>query len=249
MGQHDEHSEVYLRIMTRRRRRKIRKRIALITAGVLTITAVCCGFDIETAGPDVETPPATEAENQTETETETETESKSSVSLESLDLTTKVITILVEAQPEVQPEVQPTEPETQPETQPEVQPTRLWTDKEAYLLARLAMAEAESEDTESKALVIRTVLNRVHSGYFPDSIEKVIFQKNQFTPIHNGRWDRVHPNDDCWAALALVESGWDESQGALYFAVTTDKPTWHNTALKKLFEHGVMTFYTEEVAR
>lgn len=234
MGQHDEHSEVYLRIMTRRRRRKIRKRIALITAGVLTITAVCCGFDIEKAGPDVETPPATEAEKQTETE------SKSSVSLESLDLTTKVITILVEAQPEVQPEVQPTEPEAQP--------TRLWTDKEAYLLARLAMAEAESEDTESKALVIRTVLNRVHSGYFPDSIEKVIFQKNQFTPIHNGRWDRVHPNDDCWAALALVESGWDESQGALYFAVTTDKPTWHNTALKKLFEHGVMTFYTEEVS-
>lgn len=242
MRQYDEeeHSEVYLRIMTRRRRRKIRKRIALITAGVLTITAVCCGFDIEKAGPDVETPPATEAEKQTETETE----SKSSVSLEFLDLTTKVITILVEAQPEVQP----TEPETQPETQPEVQPTRLWTDKEAYLLARLAMAEAESEDTESKALVIRTVLNRVHSGYFPDSIEKVIFQKNQFTPIHNGRWDRVHPNDDCWAALALVESGWDESQGALYFAVTTDKPTWHNTALKKLFEHGVMTFYTE-VAR
>ena len=241
MGQHDEHSEVYLRIMTRRRRRKIRKRIALITAGVLTITAVCCGFDIETAGPDVETPPATEAEKQTETETE----SKSSVSLESLDLTTKVITILVEAQPE--PEIVQPEPEVQPEVQP-VHTERLWTDKEAYLLARLAMAEAESEDTESKALVIRTVLNRVQSDYFPDTIEEVIFQKNQFTPIHNGRWDRVHPNDDCWAALALVESGWDESQGALYFAVTTDKPTWHNTALKKLFEHGVMTFYTEEVS-
>ena len=236
MGQHDEHSEVYLRIMTRRRRRKIRKRIALITAGVLTITAVCCGFDIEKAGPDVETPPATEAENQTETETE----SKSSVSLESLDLTTKVITILVEAQPEVQP--------TEPEAQPEVQPTRLWTDKEAYLLARLAMAEAESEDTESKALVIRTVLNRVESdnAYFPDTVSEVIFQKDAFTPTRNGRFDKVEPNEDCYAALELIKDGWDESHGALYFERTTKAETWHSRNLEKLFVHGNHTFYTEE---
>lgn len=240
MRQHEEeHSEVYLRIMSRRRRRAIRKKIALISTGVLIITSIFCGFDHKD---DID--PETEAKQETEANIEADTVEKTqpTVPMESLDLTSKVITILVEAQPE--PEIVQPEPEVQPEVQP-VHTERLWTDKEAYLLARLAMAEAESEDTESKALVIRTVLNRVQSDYFPDTIEEVIFQKNQFTPIHNGRWNRVHPNDDCWAALALVESGWDESQGALYFCVTTDKATWHNTALKKLFEHGVMTFYTE----
>lgn len=226
----EEHSEVYLRIMKRRRRRALRRKaiLAVFAAGTITTVAVC-GF----SNKEMEAV-------QLETAAETQAETMAAVPLDSLDLTTKVITILVEVQPETeiaQPEVQPTQPE------------RLWTDKEAYLLARLAMAEAESEDTESKALVIRTVLNRVQYPYFPDTIEEVIFQNNQFTPIKDGRWDSVEPDDDCWAALALVESGWDESQGALYFEVTTDEDTWHNTHLVKLFEHGAMTFYTEVSAK
>ena len=57
-----------------------------------------------------------------------------------------------------------------------------------YLLARIAMAEAEGEYTETKALVILTVLNRVRSGTFPDTVKEVIFQDKQFTPVSNGRW-------------------------------------------------------------
>ena len=44
-----------------------------------------------------------------------------------------------------------------------------WYHKDAYLLAKIAMAEAEGEDTVGKALVIRTVLNRVESDKFPES--------------------------------------------------------------------------------
>lgn len=225
----EEHSEVFIRVMKRHKRRAIRRKVSLaaITAGAVAVMVFCGCSDKGVA------------EAQTAPETQAETEAPAAT-LEALDLGTKVITILVEVQPETeiaQPEVQPTQPE------------RLWTDKEAYLLARLAMAEAESEDTESKALVIRTVLNRVQYPYFPDTIEEVIFQNNQFTPIKDGRWDSVEPDDDCWAALALVESGWDESQGALYFEVTTDEDTWHNTHLVKLFEHGAMTFYTEVSAK
>ena len=43
--------------------------------------------------------------------------------------------------------------------------------EESYLLTKIAMAEAEGEDTEGKALVIMVVLNRVWSDKFPDSIE------------------------------------------------------------------------------
>ena len=44
-----------------------------------------------------------------------------------------------------------------------------WDAEDAYMLAKIAMAEAESEDTEGKALVILVVLNRVWSEEFPDS--------------------------------------------------------------------------------
>lgn len=46
------------------------------------------------------------------------------------------------------------------------------------LLAKIAMAEAESEPIEGKALVMLVVLNRVQSEDFPDTIEEVIFQEN-----------------------------------------------------------------------
>ena len=115
-----------------------------------------------------------------------------------------------------------------------------------YMLLKIAMAEAEGEDTIGKALVIRTVLNRVQSDNFPDTIKDVIFQENQFTPIRNGRYDKVTPNDDCYIALEMVEDGWDESEGALYFERNTNKETWHSKNLTKLFTHGNHTFYSEK---
>lgn len=121
------------------------------------------------------------------------------------------------------------------------------SDSDAYLLAKIAMAEAEGEDTLGKALVIRTILNRVESdnAYFPDTVSEVIFQKDAFTPVRNGRFEKVEPNEDCYAALELIKKGWDESQGALYFERTTKAETWHSRNLEKLFVHGNHTFYTE----
>lgn len=121
------------------------------------------------------------------------------------------------------------------------------SDSDAYLLAKIAMAEAEGEDTLGKALVIRTILNRVESdnAYFPDTVSEVIFQKDAFTPTRNGRFEKVEPNEDCYAALELVKEGWDDSQGALYFERTTKAETWHSRNLVKLFTHGNHTFYTE----
>ena len=121
-----------------------------------------------------------------------------------------------------------------------------WNEAEWYMLAKIAMAEAEGEDTKGKALVIRTVLNRVNSESFPNTIKEVIYQENQFTPIRNGRYDKVEPDDDCYKALEMVEDGWDESEGALYFERSTNKKTWHMKNLKKLFTYGKHTFYTEK---
>lgn len=124
--------------------------------------------------------------------------------------------------------------------------SRDWDADESYLLAKLAMAEAEGEDTEGKALVILVVLNRVWSDEFPDSISKVIYQNNQFSPVSNGRFDSVEPNADCYKALEMVRiDGWDESQGALYFE-RESASTWHKDNLKFLFQHGNHIFYTDK---
>ncbi len=120
-----------------------------------------------------------------------------------------------------------------------------WDADESYLLAKLAMAEAESEDTEGKALVMLVVLNRVWDDEFPDTIEEVIFQQGQFSPIYNGRFDKVEPDADCWAALDLImQDKWDESHGATYFESKSES-TWHSESLVFLFQHGRHYFYVD----
>lgn len=123
--------------------------------------------------------------------------------------------------------------------------SRSGNSRNEYLLARLAMAEAEGESIEGKAMVIRVALNREESSAFPDTIEEVIFEDGQFTPVENGRFDRVEPNAECWAALDMVLiGGWDESEGALYFeAVYNGENTWHSENLEYIKTVGNHNFY------
>lgn len=123
-----------------------------------------------------------------------------------------------------------------------------WSSEDSYLLAKIAMAEAESEDIEGKALVMMVVLNRMLDDKFPNTIEEVIYQERdgiyQFTPISNGRFDNIEPNEECWQALELIMiDKWDESQGALYFESCPNEDNWHSRNLEYLFKHGCHRFY------
>lgn len=64
------------------------------------------------------------------------------------------------------------------------------------LIALVTMAEAEGECEEGKRLVIDTILNRVDSVYFPDTVYDVVYQANQFSSMWNGRVDKCFVNDD-----------------------------------------------------
>lgn len=134
--------------------------------------------------------------------------------------------------------------------EPETEKSSEWDAEESYLLAKLAMAEAEGEDTEGKALVILVVLNRVRSEGFPDTVKDVILEEHngvrQFSVTQEGgRWYKVEPDEDCYKALELVTlEDWDESEGALYFESRSDS-TWHQNHLQFLFQHGKHYFYKE----
>lgn len=114
---------------------------------------------------------------------------------------------------------------------------------EKRILLRIAMAEAEGEGVYGKAYVIRVVLNRVQSEEFPDTIKKVVFQKNQFSPVRdNGRYWDVEPDAECYEAYNMIENGWDESAGALYFSRTGSSP-WMQENTTFLYEVGNHSFY------
>lgn len=143
------------------------------------------------------------------------------------------------------------EPQTEEESSevevdyyPEFTYSKDWSAEESYLLARIAMAEAEGCNTQTKTLIIMCVLNRVWSDEFPDTIKEVIFQENQFSPIDNGRWDRVEPNEDCYEAVKVVmEAKYDYSGGATYFENCADEDNWHSRNLEFLYESEGIRFY------
>ena len=56
--------------------------------------------------------------------------------------------------------------------------SRNWSEHEQYLLAKLAMCEAGTQNLQTKCLVILTVYNRVYDDRFPDTIEAVILQND-----------------------------------------------------------------------
>lgn len=70
------------------------------------------------------------------------------------------------------------------------------TPEEIDLIALVTMAEAEGECEEGKRLVIDTILNRVDDYRFPDTVYDVIYQKNAFEPMWNGRIDRCYVMDE-----------------------------------------------------
>lgn len=70
------------------------------------------------------------------------------------------------------------------------------TEEEIELVAMVTMAEAEAEPELGQRLVIDTILNRVDGEHWPDTIEEVIYQPNQYTCMWNGRLDRCEVKDD-----------------------------------------------------
>ena len=116
-------------------------------------------------------------------------------------------------------------------------------DDEAVMLQTLAMSEATGEGVEGKALVMLVVLNRVQDPHFPNDIEGVIFEENQFSPVcDDGSYWTAIPDDECLEALELIQSGWDESQGALYFE-SRENDSWQSRVCEFLFQYGNHKFY------
>lgn len=90
------------------------------------------------------------------------------------------------------------------------------SDNDIDLIALVTMAEAEGESELGKRRVIDTILNRFESDLFPDSIEDVIYQKNQFTSMWNGRIEKCYI-DDTIRQLVVEELDCRRDDKVIYF--------------------------------
>ena len=70
------------------------------------------------------------------------------------------------------------------------------TDEEIDLIALVTMAEAEGECEEGKRLVIDTILNRVESIYFPNTVYEVVYQPNHFSAMWCDRITKCYVDED-----------------------------------------------------
>lgn len=106
---------------------------------------------------------------------------------------------------------------------------RNYTDDEIYWLSRLVHAESEGEPMQGKIAVANTVLNRVKSGDFPNSIYEVIFDKKygvQYEPTINGTIYNTPSGDSIIAAKRALR-GENVVSGCLYFLnPDTASNTW-----------------------
>lgn len=90
------------------------------------------------------------------------------------------------------------------------------SNEDIELLALITMAEAEGESEEGKRMVIDTILNRVDSERFDNTISEVIYAPNQFTSMWNGRVDRCYVADDI-CQLVIEELTNRTNYDVLYF--------------------------------
>lgn len=59
--------------------------------------------------------------------------------------------------------------------------------EDEILLAQIVFAEAGNQPFEGQVAVAATVLNRINSSIYPNTVRGVIFQKEQFSPVKNGK--------------------------------------------------------------
>jgi len=86
----------------------------------------------------------------------------------------------------------------------------VFTQEDADMIKRVAMAEAGNEGADGLWMVASVIVNRVNdpSSDFPDTVYGVIHQKNAFATVTNGAYDKVTAiSDECEEAFARIEAG------------------------------------------
>lgn len=91
--------------------------------------------------------------------------------------------------------------------------------EDLFWLSRLIYAESGNQPLEGQMAVGNVVMNRVASPVYPNTVQGVLAQKNQFSTYKSGALANRTPNQSSVIAAKLVLDGGEvaETDGALYF--------------------------------
>ena len=70
------------------------------------------------------------------------------------------------------------------------------SESEKELLARVIMSEGSLLPRHGKLAILATIINRVNSTKYPDTIKEVVYQENQYSMAYNGE-----PTEECYAVI------------------------------------------------
>ncbi|MDW7668048.1 MAG: cell wall hydrolase [Bacillota bacterium] len=117
---------------------------------------------------------------------------------------------------------------------------------EHKILIKITYLEARGESLEGKTAVVRTILNRVESKDFPNSIEEVIYQPGQFQPakyLGEVEVEEEYLEEIEQSIIAALESEGEE----LYFVnpeyANQSSYNWMSNNLTFLYREGNHEFY------
>ena len=114
---------------------------------------------------------------------------------------------------------------------------------DAVLLMKVARAEGGAT-LDGQLWSMRTIINRIYSNDFPDSVQDVVEEDGQFEVVITGSYINADVNSNTHIALAMIEGGWDETQGALYFESSSNSSkSWHKTHLTFIKEVEGQRYY------
>lgn len=109
-----------------------------------------------------------------------------------------------------------------------------FSEAEVYLLAQCVEAEAGyyKGHEQSQRYVAQVILNRVHSSYFPNKVEEVIYQRvegvPQFSTAYDGSIDREVQPETLANVYSVIVLGTDLPEYVLYFYSASVTENWVN---------------------
>ena len=125
-----------------------------------------------------------------------------------------------------------------------------FTEEEVYLIAQCVEAEAGYYEGHelSQQYVTQVILNRLHSGQFPNAVEEVIYQKTngcpQFSVAYNGMMDDREVEPETLANVySVLVHGTDLPEYVLYFYSASVTENWVNTLNTYTTESGTVFAY------
>ena len=117
------------------------------------------------------------------------------------------------------------------------------TYEEARLLLKVGRAEG-GPTLDGQLWVMRIIINRVKSDEFPNNIYDVVTEDGQFEVVWTDQYEDADVNSNSHIALAMIEQGWDETQGCLWFEASTNtENSWHAKNRTFVKEVGGNRFY------